>query len=409
MDRTYIIEPTLILRTGHVKKCTEIFALESLKINLNTIVVVPIGAPDFLINNSKIVVKKILPNSYEHILYDAKLFSTTLRTFVSTVFFFFPKREKDRIILFLDRFLWYWQNRRKMHTALQQLFKLEGINSHDRLILPNGDLLCVDSVIRILKRMGKNNSPKLSIRFINVMENAGIPRLKSKKSMLRSLRFLEQKNFSLRITAETENYRLFLAKYLAKSEICEYPNIPKKTKIRDSKKIVIGFLGSARPDKGFEKLKDIIPIVNMCNSSNGVDFAVQGSTTSWGRKYDETLNLLRQFPSTRILPGYISDEEMQEIIASCTTLLLPYDTETYAFRGSAMLFDAADLNVPLIVPAGTGMGATVRRFGIGTTFSEFSEIPSAINYVSQLSHEEISNRFSIYNDFRNSSVRKFLE
>ena len=159
----------------------------------------------------------------------------------------------------------------------------------------------------------------------------------------------------------------------------------------------------------FEKLKDIIPIVNMCNSSNGVDFAVQGSTTSWGRKYDETLNLLRQFPSTRILPGYISDEEMQEIIASCTTLLLPYDTETYAFRGSAMLFDAADLNVPLIVPAGTGMGATVRRFGIGTTFSEFSEIPSAINYVSQLSHEEISNRFSIYNDFRNSSVRKFLE
>ena len=88
MSRTYIIEPSLILRTGHIKKCTELFTLESLKINKNTIVVVPIGAPEIFSKNSKIAVKKILPNSYEQILYDQKLYSNSLSLFMKVLFFY---------------------------------------------------------------------------------------------------------------------------------------------------------------------------------------------------------------------------------------------------------------------------------------------------------------------------------
>ena len=409
MSRTYIIEPSLILRTGHIKKCTELFTLESLKINKNTIVVVPIGAPEIFSKNSKIAVKKILPNSYEQILYDQKLYSNSLSLFMKVLFFYLPSGLKNNFIFFIGRIFWYLSNYRKMKIALQQLFVSEKISSRDNLILPNGDLLCSKSLIRIIKGIGKDNSPKLAIRFINVMENVGIPGLITKKSMLRNLRFLEKKKFHLRITAETQNYRLFLANYLMYSEICENPVLSKGIKLKKSNKIVIGFLGSARPDKGFEMLKIIIPITNSSNLENKVHFIVQESTRSWGNSYDETLNLLRQFPLTKILPGYISDQEMRETISLCTALVLPYNVGTYAFRGSAMLFDAADLNVPVIAPSGTGVGETIRRFGIGSTYSNIAEIPSIINSILELSQLEISKRFKNYNDFRRSALRKFLE
>jgi glycosyltransferase involved in cell wall biosynthesis len=296
-----------------------------------------------------------------------------------------------------------------MKKAIRKLFELENIDSRDRLVLPNGDLLCSNSIIRIVKKLGKNNSPKIAIRFINVMENVGIPKLLSKKSTLKSLRALERKNFHIKITSETDNYRRFLAKYFSHTALCEYPTVPKSKNLKISQKTVIGVLGSARPDKGFNELERIIPILNSSNFGNDINFIVQSSTESWGKNYEHTLSLLRDFPSTKILPGYISDQEMQEIISSCTALLLPYDTNVYEFRGSAMLFDAADLNIPIIAPAGTGMGTTIRRFGIGATYSLIAEIPSAVNFVSLLSQEEIDKRFSIYNDFRSSTLRKFFE
>jgi len=129
MGRTYIIEPSFILRTGHIKKCTELFALESLKINRKTIVVIPIGAPEIFSNNSKINVKRILPNSYEHILHGDKLFPTSLRSLVEVVFFFFPRNLKNKLTFSLDRTFWYLTNHRKMKIALEQLFKIEKINS----------------------------------------------------------------------------------------------------------------------------------------------------------------------------------------------------------------------------------------------------------------------------------------
>jgi glycosyltransferase involved in cell wall biosynthesis len=270
-------------------------------------------------------------------------------------------------------------------------------------------LLCKGDGCNVCKQAGWVEIAGAGMVDPNVLENVGIPGLISKKSMLRSLRYLERKEFPLRITSETENYRLSLAKYLTNSGICEYPIVPKTIKIKSSKKIVIGFLGSARADKGFEEIQKIIPIVKSTNLVKDVNFFVQESTISWGIRYDETLNLLRQFSSTRILPGYISDQEMNEVLSSCTMLLLPYNSQTYAYRGSAMLFEAADSNIPIIAPAGTGMGTTIRRFGIGATYSNIAEIPVAIKYVSSLSQEEISMRFKIYNNFRNSTLRKFFE
>ena len=409
MSRIFIIEPSLILRTGHVKKCTELFALEALELNRKVVVVVPIASPSILSEISRVKVIKALPNTYEHILYNEKLFPTTTKIFVRIAFLFFPRKRQDQLIRFIDRATWYFKNRAEMKRTLRQLFKNEKIGPEDKLVLPNGDLICSMAIIRMIQHLGKTRAPKLAIRFINVMENVGVPYLISKKLMFRKLRLLENREFSLNISSETENYRLYISKYLRNSNVCEYPSLSKKNRKKRSNQIVIGILGSARPDKGFEQLDRIIPIVKSQSSTQNTHFIVQGSTFSWGKKYDEILDTLRRFSLTKLLPGYISQQEMDEVINSCTALLLPYDAETYTFRGSAMLFDAADLKIPVIVPAATGMGSTVRRFGIGATYSNISEIPLAIQFVADLTQEEINTRFKIYNDFRNSGIRKFLE
>ena len=405
MSRFFIIEPSLILDTGHVKKCTEIFAQASLDLNKKTLIVVPFSAPKVFPSKPNLVLR-LLPNCYEKILYDKKLYNTS---YTSVIFFFLPKKIKIRTILFVDRLFWYLKSYIQMRTSIKYLFDSEKISSQDTLILPNGDLLCTSAIVKFIQRQGKNSSPKLSIRFINVMENVGVPMLISKHLLFRKLRIMEKRGFRIRITSETINYRLFLAKYLKIVGLCEYPSKSTKMIARKPKRTTIGILGSARPDKGFEQLRTIIPIIKASSLGEGVKFYVQESTFSWGAVYEEVMYSLNQFSSVKILPGYISEKEMNNLIKSCTALLLPYDADTYMFRGSAMLFDAADLGIPVIAPARTGMGTTIRHFGIGAVYSNLVEIPSAIRFISNINQKELYNRFKIYNNSRNSNMRKFLE
>jgi hypothetical protein len=220
---------------------------------------------------------------------------------------------------------------------------------------------------------------------------------------------MQRKKFKIKVSAETENYRLHLARYIPETFITEYPHIVKAKRSNKSNEIKIGILGSARPDKGFEELNQIIPLVQSSNLGNRTSFLVQEATHSWSLRYDEVMYSLRQFSKVALLPGYISDSQMEQAISSCSYLLLPYDSNVYRYRGSAMLFDAADLKIPIIAPAGTGMGTVIRRFGIGATYSNSLEIPAAILYLSKLKQSEINERFDTYNSFRNFSIKKFFE
>jgi glycosyltransferase involved in cell wall biosynthesis len=410
LGKVYIIEPTLILQAGHVKKCTEIFTVESLKLNKKTEVIVPFSAPDLFSRESSIKVTKMLPNAYQEILYKPELNPPSRYKLLVNVFFFYlTKKIKKKIIDFIIRLFWFIKSRKEMKRALDEMFSTNEMNAKDHLVFPNGDILCLLALLRMMKQIGNSNFPKISIRFINVMENAGVPKIYTSRILFIQLAKMQRKNFRISISAETENYRLHLAKYFSNTYITEYPYNPKPQGTRKRNQINIGVLGSARPDKGFEQLAHVIPLVAASRIGNRTQFIIQGSTFSWGQKYDEVLHLLQQFSKVRLLPGYISDFEMKSTIASCNYLLLPYDSSTYQFRGSAMLFDAADLEIPIIAPTGTGMGSVIRRFGIGATYSEISEIPDAIQYLSKIKQKEFNARFRIYNDYRDSGIRKFFE
>ena len=74
-----------------------------------------------------------------------------------------------------------------------------------------------------------------------------------------------------------------------------------------------------------------------------------------------------------------------------------------------MLFEAADRNIPVIVPSRTGLGEVVRKYGIGTTFNSESDIIGSLDALLEIDSKTLKLRFETYNDQRRRNFRKLVE
>lgn len=110
----------------------------------------------------------------------------------------------------------------------------------------------------------------------------------------------------------------------------------------------IGFLGHQRVNKESPaKAKLLAKLID-----DG--FAVTYQNSSNSKSPD--------VPGVDIL-GYV--EDLAVPIADCDLVVLPYDVEFYAARGSGILAQSLALGVPTIAPYGTLPGRTIENFGVG--------------------------------------------
>ena len=409
--RVFIIEPTLILRVGHVSQCTYLFAQGAEELNNEVTIVSPKNSPTGLKIDEFFQVSRSLPNTYETFLIEGLKFEYKFKRLLHLLTFPIGEKRRNRANFFIDRFFWFTIYFRKTTIELEQLFKLHEINSQDRIVFPNADLLTVKATLNILNKMGKHLSPSLGLRFINVMENNGIPRIISHDSLFRQIGKMKNRGWKIEISAETESYRTHIARFTPESFVCEYPHemhLRKKTPISKSGKITVGSLGSARPDKGFTRLALFIPKI-LAAFGPKIRVTIQEGVMSWGYEYEKTLSELRSYKAVSILPGYLPSLEMKRAIENCDILFMPYDEGTYEYRGSAMLFEAADRNIPMIVPSRTGLGEVVRKYGIGATFSSEADLISAFNSILQTEPSVFRARFAEYNNQRVRSFRRLIE
>jgi glycosyltransferase involved in cell wall biosynthesis len=193
--------------------------------------------------------------------------------------------------------------------------------------------------------------------------------------------------------------------------VCEYPQnldiSKKRIDITKSKRLTLGSLGSARPDKGFAALAGLIPRL-LAFKTKEIEILVQEATKSWGYDYDATLSALRNYSQIKFLPGYLTNEEMNNSIKECDVLLMPYNIGIYEFRGSAMLFEAADLGIPMLVPIKTGLGEVVRKFGLGATFTGEADVLMALKALLQIDSKTLKSRFASYNLQRQKNFDKLI-
>lgn len=409
--RLFLVEPTFVLKVGHVSQCTYLFAKQARELNFDVLIIVPENAPFGTPVEKDFELLRILPNTYDSFLIEGLKYRYNLRILVLIFSVILGKRLRRKMIFLFDRLNWYIEYRLKSKKVWSAVNSKYSFTEKDRVIFPNADHLTIKSLLKYLRNNSSENLPSVGLRFINVMENNGIPRLQNSSSLFSFLQRYKSKGFKIDVTAETDGYRAYIGQFVTGVSICEYPQnseiSKKQSNQTESRLLTLGSLGSARPDKGFDALAGLIPRL-LAFRDKEIEILVQEATQSWGYEYETTLTSLRNYSQIKFLPGYLTHEEMNDSIKKCDVLLMPYDVDIYEFRGSAMLFEAADLEIPMIVPSKTGLGEVVRKYGLGATFNDEADVLLALKVLLQIDSKTLKNRFSSYNLQRQKNFEKLI-
>ena len=183
------------------------------------------------------------------------------------------------------------------------------------------------------------------------------------------------------------------------------PSSEIKQSVFSSQILTIGFIGSARENKGFGQIPRILKQLKEAN----VEFKaiVQLANFEW-EKYRETLNLLSDFSDNiEYLSGGCSDREFTVALEEVDILVMPYDSDQYKLAGSGILFLAADLSKPIFARAGVGFAWDIEEFKIGKTFTCIEELVNLLSTINNYSDQWNCN-FQKYSELRNAAIKEIL-
>jgi glycosyltransferase involved in cell wall biosynthesis len=167
--------------------------------------------------------------------------------------------------------------------------------------------------------------------------------------------------------------------------------------------ISLGFLGGAKQRKGFETIPQLLSSL----TTSGISFKsfIQEAPFPWP-EYAKAIQALDALcADIRYVNPKLSSEELQLAILGCDLLVLPYDPESYRLSGSGLLFQAADLGVPVLTTEGTGFSKEITEHGIGGVYESEEEFTS---FISAFSLETFRKNLNAYNRKRNDASYEFL-
>lgn len=235
------------------------------------------------------------------------------------------------------------------------------------------------------------------LRTINA-EHRGI--LGIEASHLYFLELAKSKTNQVYIGYETNSMFLELNRVVPK-EYLKWAPIPKVAEeIREVKEndFTLGFLGSARKNKGFDSLPEIFFELEKEN----LEFkaVIQKANFSWP-KYEDTLLALSEFEERiEYIPGGSTDEVFLASLKKSDALVMPYEQENYRLAGSGVMFQAADLQLPVFSSIGLGFSWDLENFKIGGTFENISDL---IALIKKLKESKLDLDFHQYEIARRSA------
>lgn len=322
---------------------------------------------------------------------------------------------RDRILVFFLRVLDSIANSRLSESVRQilarfyfrkgfsELLHRDKAGEKFHLVFPSVDGIGIRFLRYCLSQ--ELNSVRFSIRVIN-SHSRGLFGVKNSLEVFSQL-IAEDKKQKLYIGYETDSVRKELSKYLPPDRLIWAPIPPADQEVKKNpgKSCILGFIGSARENKGFENIPKILQTL----LDYKVDFSaiIQLANFEWPG-YRHTYNLLTEFEDyVTFLPGGCSENLLQESLRKVDLLVLPYKLENYRLAGSGLLYQAADLNVPILASAGVGFEWDLLNFAIGQVFQNYNELPSLIlNYKNNADEVRVS--FERYALARAQASKKFL-
>ena len=134
-----------------------------------------------------------------------------------------------------------------------------------------------------------------------------------------------------------------------------------------SKKLVIGYLGDARINKGFHMIPETIKYVNSSLGSDAVHWEIQANI----RKHQEwqtvqAVNLLKTMPTIKLHEAAMDTDSYHKLMADIDIFMLPYTLENYHSQTSGVFSEIRGLGKVSVVTKGTWMAREITNHGGGT-------------------------------------------
>lgn len=165
----------------------------------------------------------------------------------------------------------------------------------------------------------------------------------------------------------------------------------------------IGFLGVARPNKGFVEIPRLIR--SLISSDVVFKAYVQQAIYPWP-DYLHALNELNDISDyVTILAANLSETELDKILGEIDVLVLPYSPEDYKLAGSGLLFEASDLGIPVITKQGVAFDWDIEQYFLGFTYKKEEDFTRIVKE-SFLKKQNYG--FNRYNSDRLLAALKFL-
>jgi len=170
--------------------------------------------------------------------------------------------------------------------------------------------------------------------------------------------------------------------------------------------LTLGFIGSARKNKGFDAIPQILNALR--NSKINFEAIIQLANFEWD-EYPITYKLLSKDQNQiKFLEGGASENQILDALTQIDFLVMPYSVESYKKSGSGILFQAADLGIPILATDGVGFDWDLKKFSIGITFKTLEEL---INTLKTLENhpQDFEKVFKNYNREREMASKNLLE
>lgn len=413
MRKVLVVAPDYQVEFGHVGKSLELFSSFLDDQNYSVELVVPKNAPRNESLAKRYEIHYLLPDTYSSFLVPGHHFNYPGKATIYRFSHLLPARYKEFINIGFERLAWFQFHWRELNGNRSLAKLTQKYGTDDYIFLPSADNLTSSHILHLVTRNREPSQiPHVVLRFINVLENLEFPVLLRKKSLFKRLAKQQERIGKLIVATETQSQARMLSLEGVDAQVIHYPPNPKPRPNSSNNwpnKPIVSTLGSARPDKGYEKLPEIVQRTLTLTSGGEFEFILQNPAKHWGFNSRQTEKVLMATKGVQLKDGILSDQQLLELLSRTDINLLPYFRDVYENRGSAMLYEACDLLIPSIAPAGTGFGEDVEEYSLGLTFVEFSEIPKLINRLVSLNLQILRENIQRYNEARLQSFRAIFK
>ncbi len=250
----------------------------------------------------------------------------------------------------------------------------------DLFFLPSADFHSVHGLIAAIRTIAPRQSPRILLRLIGVMENAGHVVVEPLQHLCAAIESARRDGYSILVAAETPAYASHLAGVMNDVAVAmlPYPLLGDMLPPPSSDRFVVASAGSARFDKGYLDLAPIIRDVRRRCDGIDIQFRIQSLTDRHVIHQQSYTNQLYALPGVELLPAILSASEMRSLYEGCHAVLLPYDHGVYRLRGSAVLMEAIAYGRYAIGRADLGFSSQIQYYQNGAVCDTLEQFASAI-------------------------------